>query len=275
MTPPTILLADNDEGFLRTRKTSLAQAGYNVLTASNPTEVLQLLGRTHIDLAIFDIRLENDRDEKDISGLILARDSAHSVPKIMLTGHPSVETIRNSLSGLVPGGAVAEDYVTKGDGPEALLRAVQSVLQQKVFIAYGQDEEAKNAVALLISNLGLRGIILHDQPNAGHAVIDQFENHTSVGFAVILLTPDDIGGSKDSPGNVRPRARQNVIFEFGYFIGTLGRQRVAALYKEGVELSSQYPETLYIAMDRSGMWKQQLARKMQYAGLNIDLSRVM
>jgi predicted nucleotide-binding protein len=175
----------------------------------------------------------------------------------------------------MPGGAVAADYVTKDDGPEALLRAVQSVLQQKVFIAHGKDEDTKNAVALLISNLGLRGIILYDQHNAGHAVIDQFENHTSVDFAVILLTPDDVGGSKDSPGNVRPRARMNVIFEFGYFIGTLGRQRVCALYKEGVELPSQYPEILYIAMDRSGLWKHQLARKMRHAGLNINLSRVV
>lgn len=92
MTQATILLADNHEDFLRVRKTSLEQAGYKVSTASNPIEARQLLSRTHFDLAIIDIRLEDNLDEKDISGLILARDCAPSVPKIMLTDYPSLET---------------------------------------------------------------------------------------------------------------------------------------------------------------------------------------
>ena len=269
MAQETILLADNNIDFLQTRRVLLEQAGYKVITASNLIEARQLLGSTHIDLAILDIRLEDDKDEKDISGLLLARESAHSVPKIMLTLYPSVDTVRPSLSGLTPGGAVAVDYVTKADGPEALLRVIRTVLQQKIFIAYGHDEDAKNAVALLIKNLGLRDIVFDEQPNAVHAVIDQFENHANVGFAIALLTPDDVGGSKDRPGDVKPRARQNVIFEFGYFIGKLGRQCVCALYKEGVELPSQYPDVLYLPMDRDGMWKDQLARKMRNAGLNI------
>ena len=275
MAQETILLADNDIYFLKIRKVSLERAGYRVLTASDPIEARQLLSSTHIDLAILDICLENNRDEKDISGLLLARDSAHSVPKIMLTEYPSLETLRHALSGLMPGGAIAADYVTKADGPEALLRAIRAVLQQKIFIAYGHDEDAKNAVALLIKNLGLRDIVFDEQPNAVHAVIDQFENHANVGFAIALLTPDDVGSSKDRPGDVKPRARQNVIFEFGYFIGKIGRQCVCALYKAGVELPSQYPDVLYLPMDPDGMWKDQLARKMRNAGLNIDLNRVV
>ena len=271
----SILLADNDRKFLNTRKVSLEKAGYKVVMASSPIEVRDFLGSVHFDLAILDIRLENDRDEKDISGLLLARDNAHSVPKIMLTGYPSLETLRHSLSGLMPGGAVAVDYVTKSDGPEALLEAVRAVLQQKIFVAYGHDEDAKNAVALLIKNLGLRDVVFDEQPNVGHAVIDHFERHANVGFAIALLTPDDVGGLKDKPDDVKPRARQNVIFEFGYFIGKLGRQCVCALYKEGVELPSQYPDVLYLLMDQDGRWKYQLAKQIQNAGLNADLNRVV
>jgi len=88
-------------------------------------------------------------------------------------------------------------------------------------------------------------------------------------FAIALLTPDDFGGSQKNRQEVKLRARQNVIFEFGYFVCKLGRQRVVALYKEGVELPSQYPEVLYIPMDCDGMWKNQLAGEMRNAGLNV------
>jgi predicted nucleotide-binding protein len=50
------------------------------------------------------------------------------------------------------------------------------------------------------------------------------------------LTPDDSGALAD--GKIQPRARQNVILELGYFMGSLGRDRVCCLSTSNIELPS-------------------------------------
>lgn len=99
-----------------------------------------------------------------------------------------------------------------------------------VFVVHGHDEGARESVARLVERLGLGAIILHEQSNAGRTIIEKFEASSEVGFAVVLLTPDDVGYPRDKSDQAAYRARQNVIFELGYFMGKLGRKRVAALY---------------------------------------------
>jgi predicted nucleotide-binding protein len=116
--------------------------------------------------------------------------------------------------------------------------------------------------------------VLRDQPDAGRTILEKFEHYAKVGFAIALLTPDDLGGSQQTPQDAKLRARQNVLFELGYFIGKLGRRRVCVLHKEGVEIPSDYLGVLYITVDHSSEWKHKLAREMQNAGLPIDLNKV-
>lgn len=120
----------------------------------------------------------------------------------------------------------------------------------------------------------LKPVVLHEQPNEGRTIIEKFEDYTDVRFAVVLLTPDDVGGLQDNAGDTKPRARQNVIFEFGYFIGKLGRERVCALVKGNVEKPSDYDGVLYIQLDDSEGWKMRLVRELKSAGYNIDANRV-
>jgi predicted nucleotide-binding protein len=122
--------------------------------------------------------------------------------------------------------------------------------------------------------LELKPVVLHEQPNEGRTIIEKFEDYTDVRFAVVLLTPDDVGGLQDNAGDTKPRARQNVIFEFGYFIGKLGRERVCALVKGNVEKPSDYDGVLYIQLDDSEGWKMRLVRELKSAGYNIDANRV-
>jgi DNA-binding response OmpR family regulator len=129
MTVATILLADNDFNFLKTRLEFLEQEGYQVFPAANPTEARRALERGGIDVAILDIRLRDDDDEKDISGLTIAAEIARSVPKIMLTGFPSVEAVRTVLRPQEDGLASATDFIAKSEGPEELLRAVRRILR--------------------------------------------------------------------------------------------------------------------------------------------------
>lgn len=143
-----------------------------------------------------------------------------------------------------------------------------------VFLIHGHDDGAKETVARLLGKLHLDPIILHEQPNKGRTVIEKFEAHSDVGFAVALLTPDDVGGSKDSPDKLNPRARQNVILELGYFIGKLSRARVCALHVEGVELPSDIHGVIYVPFDAAGAWRWKLAAEIRAAGIDVDMNRI-
>jgi predicted nucleotide-binding protein len=122
--------------------------------------------------------------------------------------------------------------------------------------------------------LELEAIILHEQPDAGRTIIEKFEDCASqVGFAVVLLTPDDVGASK-TVGNQSARARQNVIFELGYFTGKLGRGRSCLLRKGDVEVPSDLFGVIYTDLDDSDGWKLKLAREMKAAGLQFDANKV-
>ena len=141
------------------------------------------------------------------------------------------------------------------------------------FIVHGHDEGSREAVARFLERIGIVPVILHEQPNKGRTLIEKFEHHRDVGFAVILLTPDDVGGT--GPDTLRPRARQNVILELGYFIAALGRHRVCALKKGDVEQPSDIVGIAYIDYDTNGAWRQQLATEFQAAGFVIDWNKVM
>jgi predicted nucleotide-binding protein len=143
---------------------------------------------------------------------------------------------------------------------------------RRVFVVHGHDEATKEAVARFLAKLDLEPIILHEQPNQGRTVIEKFEGHSEVDFAVILLTPDDVGHAAGAPDKVRPRARQNVLFELGYFIGRLGRSRVCALHKGNVEILSDYDGVVYIPMDDAGGWRLLLAREIKAARIDVDLN---
>jgi CheY-like chemotaxis protein len=271
-----ILFADNDPDFLQTRCEYLEQAGHHIVTARGPTEARGILSRGNIDLAILDIRLEDDDDEKDASGLILAREVAFSVPKIILTGFPSVEAARIALGSRLDGLPPAVDFIDKREGPGALIKAIENALVslptrvQDVFIVHGHDDIARETVARFIEQLGLRAIILGDQPSNGRTIIAKIEHYSRVGFVIVLLTPDDIGYAKSQPRQKKFRARQNVIFELGFFIGKLGHSRVCSLYKEDVEILSDYQGVVYIPLDSDGGWKIRLARELLAAGIHFD-----
>jgi len=143
----------------------------------------------------------------------------------------------------------------------------------RVFIVHGHADELKHDVARFIEKFSLKPIILHEQPNRGRTLIEKFEENSDVGFAIVLLTPDDIGGATDKMQN--PRARQNVILELGYFIGKLGRQKVCALYSDGVELPSDLSGIVYIKFDKGGAWKFQVSKELKASGIDIDLNKVI
>jgi CheY-like chemotaxis protein len=125
----TVLFADNNVEFLQTWKEFLEREGFQVFPALDPVEARNILEQRHVDLVIVDIRLLNDDDDKDISGLNLAKRVAPSVPKIILTRFPTYDAVREALGPQLVGLPPAVDFIAKQDGPQALLTAVRKVLK--------------------------------------------------------------------------------------------------------------------------------------------------
>jgi predicted nucleotide-binding protein len=144
--------------------------------------------------------------------------------------------------------------------------------RRKVFIVHGHDEGSREAVARFLEKLDFEPIILHERANKGRTIIAKFQQEAAdVGYAVILMTPDDHGGKAGQEG--KPRARQNVVFELGFFIGALGPEKVAALVKGDVERPSDFDGVVYISIDDSG-WRLKLAKELEAAGFTISWAKV-
>jgi predicted nucleotide-binding protein len=149
----------------------------------------------------------------------------------------------------------------------------QATVSRKVFVVHGRDNEAKSEVAHFLGKIGLEEIILHERPNGGRHLLTKFQEESEgAAFAVILMTPDDEGGIAGQP--MQKRARQNVVFELGFFIGKLGAACVAALVKGELEKPSDFDGVGYIQLDAGGAWKSLLARELQYARVPFDPKKV-
>lgn len=176
------------------------------------------------------------------------------------------------LQGLIRHLEETREFLPAPPSSNAAPTPMSAPVGRKVFVVHGRDEAAKETVARFLEKLKLEAIILHEQANRGQTVIEKLETNSDVRFAVVLLTPDDIGGlAGTEPDKLKPRARQNVVLEFGYFIGKLGRNHVCALYKAGVELPSDVDGLLYVSMDDRG-WRMDLAREIDAAGIEVDLN---
>jgi predicted nucleotide-binding protein len=147
------------------------------------------------------------------------------------------------------------------------------IQSKKVFIVHGHDNSSKNELVAFLFRLGLTPIVLHEQANEGKTVIEKFERYASdVGYAFVLLTPDDVGGQQGK--GMIPRARQNVILELGYFMGKLGRERVCGLFKGGVEIPSDVLGVLYLKYENDINERHfDIFQELDRAGYKMSLGR--
>ncbi len=148
----------------------------------------------------------------------------------------------------------------------------EKAVSKNIFLVHGRDHEPKLELARMLEKLGLNAIILSEQPDRGRTIIEKLEQETiDVGYAFVILTPDDMGIgelirelSEQYPlinelaknrlitsSVLKPRARQNVILELGYFVGKIGRNRVCCLYKGDVELPSDIHGVLFKKFSKS------------------------
>jgi predicted nucleotide-binding protein len=177
----------------------------------------------------------------------------------------SLVILRQAVDVLKERIAEAEPVVWTPNTPSSI------VSNNHVFIVHGHDGEMKHAVARFVETLGLHPVILDEQANQGQTIIEKFEQHSSVGYAIVLMSPDDEGNRKGDP--VSPRARQNVVLELGYFAGKLGRDRVCALVRgKEIELPSDISGLVWVNYDSD--WQFKLAKELKAAKFEIDMNKV-
>ena len=186
-----------------------------------------------------------------------------------INGLKKAEAILQSMIGEI------EDYWSDDDqaqNPAPVPQIQKQTNASQVFIIHGRDTGTLALIARFLESLDLRPVILQEQPDRGRTIIEKFEDYAQVDFAIALFTPDDFGGLKgDDP---QSRARQNVVFEFGYFIGKYGRERVRALVKGDLKIPSDYSGVLNIRIDDSDSWKTHLVGELKSAGFDFDANRI-
>ena len=167
------------------------------------------------------------------------------------------------------------DFHESDDRPTQSTEAIEAEKDlSKVFVIHGHDGESKERTARFIEKLGLTAIILHEQASRGKTIIEKIEEYSSVGFAIVLYTPDDLGNTKSEAesGSLNSRARQNVVFEHGYLMAKVGRDRVTSLVSEPIELPNDISGIVYTSGEE---WQVAIAKEMKAAGYEIDLNTIL
>ena len=192
------------------------------------------------------------------------------------SGTPDSAWIEACADGLRATKAVFEVYLEEmqnniePDKPGSKEKQFQSP-NNKVFVVHGHDGELKNAIARTLERQGIEAIILSEQANLGATIIEKFERYSDFKAAICLFTDDDLGKAKVDK-DYMARARQNVVFEAGYFIGKLGRNHVVLLANNEIEMPSDLSGVVYTD---NAMWEMQVLKELKEMGLSVDLNKVI
>jgi len=261
-----ILWADDDHYELATIRHSLEAQGFVVITAGNVREAKELFANDPPDLAILDVMMPTGGDEDHFetkggfeSGVALAKWIKNHYPRVPFIGFSIIfdHEVKSFFEEYGAG------YFNKGTiSSRQLAKSVKEIVGMstgprtlKTFIVHGHDDAAKLELKNYLQNI-LRlsePTILHEQASLGRTIIEKFEEESQdTDIVFVLLTPDDVGASATDSNIQKRRARQNVIFEMGYFLGSFARRsaRVILLHKGPIELPSDISGLVYVDISK-------------------------
>jgi len=153
-----------------------------------------------------------------------------------------------------------------------------SNLRCRVFVVCGTDGEMKQAVTNALAKLRLVPVVMCEEPSQGRKLVDRFQDYADIGFAVVLLSPDDFAYSKDeSPTRRKLRPRQDVVFELGFLLGKLGKGNLLVFCREFIDFEgpTDFEGMKVTAFDDRDSWKLALIRELINCGYNVDANRIL
>lgn len=157
--------------------------------------------------------------------------------------------------------------------------SVERIAEKKIFIVHGHDKQARNELELILRRLGLTPFILQNANSESKTIIEALEQniYREAAFGIVLLTPDDVGYSKDAGETKKEsRARQNVILEMGMVMAALGREKMVLLKKGALEMPSDANGIIYIEFnDHVDEIVTKLVKNLNRAGFQIDSEKII
>lgn len=181
----------------------------------------------------------------------------------------SLNRHKNTLIGLLD--LLIEHISDDINQPQLSLIQQPNSITNKVFIVHGHDNTMELEVTLFLKNLGLKAILLHEQNNCGNTLIEKFEVEANkVSYAIVLFSPDDEIHKNE---NINFQPRPNVIFELGYFIAKLGRNKVSVLKMKGNDttIPSDILGLAYTEYEpQNESWKLKVKNELTAAGYILD-----
>lgn len=162
--------------------------------------------------------------------------------------------------------------------PSASVSGTAASIRRRIFVVAGSDDEMKQATITALTKLGLAPVVMREQPNQGRKIVERFADYSDIGFAVVLLSPDDFAYAKDeAPTKRKLKPRQDAVFMLGFLLGKLGKSNVLAFYKEyeNFEVPTDFEGIKFTAFDDRDSWKLALVRELTACGYNVDADRIL
>lgn len=251
-----VLWIDNDLYSIKFYEEYLIDNGFNVISKASISEAFSELEKNDFELILIDVMMEDSENrftQLETRGGIetgkpLARLLKQKYPKTKIVGFSSHRSalIRKWFEDNCEG--FFDKSITEPN--DLFVRRIKNVIngkkERKAFIVHGHDNELLSELkSFIITNLKLPNpIVLREQPSLGRTIIEKFEDYSNeVDIVFVLLTPDDV-----SPIKNKRRARQNVIFEMGYFYAKFRRRsgKIILIYKGDLEIPSDISGVIYI-----------------------------
>ncbi|UTH14756.1 TIR domain-containing protein [Macrococcus equipercicus] len=156
-----------------------------------------------------------------------------------------------------------DDEIEVFNEPE---HATKAEKENSIFIVHGHDESLKLKVEKTILNQGIKPVVLSETVNGGKMILEKFQEEIKKCKAAIIIY------SADDKVNDGSQARPNVIFEHGYAISELGKDKVVMINSSNeVNLHSDISGLLYIPVVDD--WKYKVLKELKYMGFEIDFSK--
>lgn len=162
------------------------------------------------------------------------------------------------------------DYIQDNDKTEKLFDG------NYIFIVHGHNINKVTEIENYVRSIGYEPIVLFKEADVGDTIIEKIEKYSAKSiYAIILYTKCDEGNAIENPNDKKPRARQNVVFEHGYLMAKLGRERVCAILEDStIETPSDISGIIYKLFDNEGSWKYQVAKNMSAVGISVDFNKI-
>jgi predicted nucleotide-binding protein len=261
MSKGKVLIVDDELMLIKYHVLALEQEGYDVSTVSTAADALARVDTQRYDVIVVDILMPVDKDIPEMrdagimdAGVHVAAAIRKRCPRCKLLIFTNV--YQKAVYEWFARDSKARVLQKTQADPFRFVEEVDSLMEDKkpaprVFIVCGRDKTAWLDLKNYLQNRLKfpEPVVLAEQGSNGTTVIEKFEQHASeIDVAFVIMTPDDVGNLAGSTGQPAGRARQNVIFELGYFMALLGRKsgRLVVLHKGPLEMASDLAGIIYI-----------------------------